>query len=152
MECPRCGHVLRFSSQTRSYRVLNPVRKRPPRERKAARLCKWNPHTSRLRCGECDLILIIGLVAWPVQPGGAVTLPRDQVPNERQLGQLRAEAGGWWMPERLRTKPYRASHTNITAACTCRAGTENTGAGDPGCLIHGAGGGYVPPKFEGEDS
>lgn len=85
-------------------------------------------------------MLIIGLIAWPVGlGGGTATIPRDQVPNERQLGQLRAEAGGWWMPEQTRKKAHRPDDTNITARCSCAPGKENTSGQDPGCPIHGEG-------------
>lgn len=121
LECPRCGRLLAFGTgRTGGGR--------------------WDKRTSRIECFECGLVLMLGLLAWPIRRGAAkLTAPRDQVPSERQLSQLRAMAGGWWMPGHTRKPRKRADDTNITAACTCRPGTENTPAQNPHCLIHGAG-------------
>ena len=45
-----------------------------------------------MTCPACHLTCVIGLIAWPVKRGGrgARTIPRDQVPSERELAQLRA--------------------------------------------------------------
>lgn len=103
LECPRCGNLLAFNT--------NEIRG-----------CTWNPRTNRLNCNPCGLTVQLGILAWPVLEGGAAhhpTPPRDQVPNERQLAQLRGW-GGTWMPDSQRVKAKRAPHSNITAKCTCR--------------------------------
>lgn len=134
MECPRCGTVLHLADGGRQA-----IRRARRHHRSPA--AGWNPLTSRLECPACELVMLIGLLAWPVGRGGthgAQTVPRDQVPNERQLSQLRQEAGGWWMPQETRKPRYRPDDSNITAACICRPGAENTTAQDPECPIHGS--------------
>ena len=125
-ECPRCGIVYRFS----------------PKHSGGV----WDRQTCTFTCYRCHLTCIIGMICWPVKRGrpgakagdaGGPTIPKDQVPNERQLAQLRARAGGWWMPPEMKKKRRRPDDTNITAACTCKPGTECTDAGDPNCPIHG---------------
>ena len=127
LECPKCGKLLYFQSSQGGRQRTN---------------ASWDARTSRLACPECGLVLVIGLIAWPVKHGARRTAPRDQVPNERQLAQLRSmggEGAGWWMPREQAKGAFRPEDTNITAACTCRAGTENTTAQDVNCPIHGEG-------------
>ena len=66
---------------------------------------------------------------------------RDQVPNERQLAQLRAmgelgqggSGAGWWMPKDQAKAARRPDDTNVTAGCTCgEAGIE-----EEDCPLHG---------------
>jgi hypothetical protein len=122
---PRCGRLLAFGTGRSGG-------------------CRWDKRTNRIECFECGLVLMLGLLAWPIRRGAAfLTPPRDQVPQERQLAQLRAitalgpVGAGWWMPEHMRKPRWRMDDTNITAACTCQPGTENTTAQDPNCPIHG---------------
>ncbi len=134
-ECPRCGQVLAFSS-------------RPGRRRGAG---KWDRATSTLECPYCGLRGLLGLLWWPRRPpgGGPTTAGRDQVPAERQLAQLRAMAGGLWMPQEQAKKAFRPEETNVTAACSCREGTENTSQQDPTCPVHGVDqqpGVFMPPE------
>jgi hypothetical protein len=118
LECPRCGKVIYF--QTSKGRTKQNA--------------EWDPRTSRLQCPECKLVLVLGLLAWPVKPGQARTAPRDQVPQERQLAQLRAQGAGWWLPQSQAKQGYRPDDTNVTAACTCPEGAEG---GDDQCPVHG---------------
>lgn len=105
LECPRCGTVLQFGQG------------KPTTVAGTGHRCAWDKRTARLRCSDCGLVLMIGLLAWPVRKGGGkvASLPRDQVPNERQLAQLRAEASGFWLPEEQAQRRARAEDTNITS-------------------------------------
>jgi hypothetical protein len=98
LECPRCGKV---------YQI-----------RIGVNVSHWDPRTSRFICrgkGGCNKTYLIGLVAWPVLPSsGGGTAPRDQVPNERQLSQFRAEGGGWWLPDEAAQRYKRTDTSNIT--------------------------------------
>lgn len=128
LECPRCGHVLSFNSSVGRHRSS----------------VGWDSRTSRLRCPACEMTVMLGLIAWPVVQGsGGATLPRDQTPHERQLGQMRAMGGlgnGWWMPRDQAKKARRADHTNVTAGCSCTERGDGTpGLDDPRCPIHGEG-------------
>lgn len=136
LECPRCGRLTHFTRST-------------PHPRRAARLSSapsqpgYDPETGRWTCQSCRLVCVLGLLAWPVKAGShSVTRPRDQVPNERQLAQMRAETQGLWMAAKLARR--RADDSNITAECSCREGTAYTTAGDPHCPIHGGEEGPVP--------
>ena len=100
MECPHCGKVYR-------------IRHDSPKE-------YWNPRTAEFRCNEsggCGYKYILGILCWPRRPGaagaGAGTPPMDQVPGPRQLGQLRSEGAGWWLPDEYRHKG-RPDPTNLT--------------------------------------
>lgn len=99
-ECPRCGKLYRFGQKV------------PGADDNA----RFDKRTSRFQCTECGRQFIFGLLCWPVGPDNRTpTMPRDQVPNERQLAQMRAEGSvGYWMHEK---KPrYRADDTNLTKA------------------------------------
>lgn len=104
LECPACGHVISFGQ---------------PRDAQAG---SWDKTTSRLTCPQCQRVFLLGILAWPTRKGGARvsnTLPRDQVPDERQRAELRAQARGWWMPEDQAKGRWRPDDTNGTAVCTC---------------------------------
>ena len=117
-ECPRCGRVLSFGQS----RKLNAT---------------WDKRTARLTCPSCGLVSLVALLLWPVG-GGQRTIPRDQVPNERQLAEMRAQASGWWLAEIKRGR--RPDDSNITAGCSCRYGTEGQRESeDPQCPLHGRG-------------
>lgn len=89
MECPACGKVL------------------------ASAEC-YDVRTARLQCPSCDHVYVIGILAWPSPRGiGAGTTPDDQIPGPRQLAQLRADGGGFWMPDALRQRGTM-DHSNIT--------------------------------------
>lgn len=122
LECPACGKLLRLE-----------------RSPKGTKQPTFDPRTSRLRCTECGKVFVIGLVAWPVRQGSGqtATKPRDQVPNERQLGELRAGGLGCWLGSDQPKPARRPDNTNITASCTCRYGTAGTPAQDPNCPMHG---------------
>lgn len=127
LECPKCGEMLTFASG--------------PSKNRRGSTSGWHSESSSLTCWNCQRTYVIGLIAWPVKRGGARTLPRDQVPNERQLAQLRAMGGsgaGWWMPQSEAKKPKRPDSTNITAGCSCREQSDGTPAlDDPKCPVHG---------------
>ncbi len=71
MACPRCDtmHVIdpRVRSSTRDLR-----------------------HTGRFRCRKCRLVLLLGVVAYGVTPGGPVAAPKDQVPTPAEAAAIRA--------------------------------------------------------------
>ncbi len=98
LECPRCGTVYRFSD-----RIPSAV---------------FNPTTARFTCNHtgCKRTYVLGLVAWPVTatPGVASAPPEDQVPDERELAQLRREGGGWWLPDASAIRYKRPLETNLT--------------------------------------
>lgn len=124
LECPRCGTVLQFG-RTGSHGRENTK--------------GWDPTTARLKCHGCELTVLIGLLAWPVRVGGYTrrTAPMDQVPNERQLAQLRAEAGGYWMEEEYAQPRFKPEHTNVTARCFCAQDDRGELTIRPECPIHG---------------
>jgi len=102
LECPRCGYVYQISSRVPS--------------------ATWDPMTARFTCtnrtsgSSCGKTYILGVVAWPIIPAPKVAsaTPRDQVPNERQLVQLRKEGGGWWLADEARISTARPDDTNLT--------------------------------------
>jgi hypothetical protein len=102
LECPRCGKVYQVSSRSPSP--------------------NWDPMTARFTCtnkstgGTCGRTYVLGLVAWPIIPTPKVAsaTPRDQVPNERQLVQLRQEGGGWWLAKEAGQRSIRPEETNLT--------------------------------------
>lgn len=128
LECPRCGTILFFNSSGGGGRVQN---------------AGWDKRTSMVHCHGCQLRCVIGLIAWPVVQGSwGRTLPRDQVPGERELAQLRAMEGGkgagWWMPKSEAKKAKRPDDTNVTARCTCVQTRDGSLARiDPACPLHG---------------
>jgi hypothetical protein len=120
LECPRCGTVQGFGPGLK------------------IRQARWDSRSSSLRCSDCGISVTIGMLAWPRLTGGAdpKTRPRDQVPNERQLAQLRALASGIWMGPEHAKRRHRPDDTNITALCTCKPGTEYTEQRDHNCPLH----------------
>lgn len=95
LECPHCGRVylLRLGALKESYH---------------------DPRTARFTCRDCGRVYVLGLLAWPAGRGaGSNVPPADQVPGPRQLGQMRAEGYGWWMPDEYRPKG-RPDPTNLT--------------------------------------
>lgn len=132
LECPRCGYLDRFRTTGPAKGKVGDPHARLRKRRTAS---GWNPLTGRWQCPSCRLTVVLGLLAWPVAPGGqaANTLPRDQVPDTRQLAQLRAQGGGLWMRDSL--KRFRATGSNIAAGCTCRPGCHYTNAADPACPL-----------------
>lgn len=90
LECPHCGMV---HSSVDAY----------------------DPRTARWKCHGCDWTYVIGLLAWPAPRGlGAGRTPDDQIPGPRELAQLRADGGGFWMPEHLRQRGTM-DMSNLTA-------------------------------------
>lgn len=131
LECPRCGQILSFSNTGK---------------RRRGSTKGWNPQTSELTCWDCGKSVVIGLIAWPVlERSHGRTLPRDQVPNERQLAQMRNMEGlgpggaGWWMPKDQALKARRVYHSNITTGCNCGENSDGTPKRPPShnCPIHG---------------
>jgi predicted RNA-binding Zn-ribbon protein involved in translation (DUF1610 family) len=99
LECPHCGEVAQVRQQLRGRRSA------------------WEPQTARYVCPGCQYVYILGIVAWPTQRGGArqgAATPADQVPSPRQLGSLRKEGGGWWLPPEARQRFARPTTTNVT--------------------------------------
>jgi len=124
LACPRCGTVLYFSPRKTLH-------------------CTWNRRSARLKCEECRLTFAVGLILWPVgNHQGRGTIPMDQVPQERELAQMRAMEGigggsgaGWWMAQERPRKHFQEMHTNVGPRCTCRA--EDGPLGDVECPLHG---------------
>ncbi len=132
-ECPRCGHLIQIGRQGRN-RGLDQA------QSSQTAGGDWDATTARVKCRVCRLTLLLGLLAWPVRAGGwtSVTKPMDQVPNERQLAELRGEAGGFWMPEEMAQPRFKPEHTNITAKCCCAQDDRGELTISPACLIHGS--------------
>lgn len=92
IECPFCGRMLfigkgerdakcfsRVSSIVHCINVLHPSRDRADVK----------------RLGGCGRRFLVGMVAWPIQPGAGIgTRPWDQDPEPHELAQLRAFAYG----------------------------------------------------------
>ncbi len=128
LECPRCGTVHTIGPGGHHQKA-------------------YNKRTARFTCTDCSKVFILGILAWPVPLGGTrgqkgATLPRDQVPNERQLAELRGMFGGVWLPDGLRPKRWRPDDSNMTAGCSCKWGYgERSNAWeiivhDPHCPLH----------------
>lgn len=143
LECPRCGFVDTFHWRKLSRPGINRLSRRPEDQPGG-----WDPLTGVWRCKQCGMAVILGILAWPIAPGGGgrVTRPRDQVPSERELAQIRARGGGWWLPDSRAVVRSRAEETNVTARCTCLppklgtlpwTGEPAEADRDPQCLIHG---------------
>src|SRR5258708_5061761 len=130
-ECPRCGYLDHFKPAGGKVPAAA-----PPRLLRGRSARGWNPGTSRWKCPSCELVVVLGLLAWPIKSGSTrATLPLDQVPNYRQLAQLRAQGGGLWM--RHSPQQYRATGSNICAGCTCEPGCAYTNQRDKACPLHG---------------
>ncbi len=128
LECPRCGYIDQF--ETKGSQAPKGVKARGKGPKSG-----WDPMTSRWRCPSCGMVFTLGLLAWPVEPGSApATLPKDQVPDWRQLAQLRAQAEGQglWMREAVRR--WRPDASNVTQGCSCVPAEL---ARDPACVVHG---------------
>lgn len=161
LECPACGYLDAFRWRQLTGRSVRRAKARregpplPPRDRSTAgdparkaserarvrreKQSGWDPSTGCWRCPQCHRRFLLGLLAWPIARGGhEVSRPRDQVPSERELTQLRARnLGGLWLPESLRQAKRRAEHSNITARCSCKPGCAYTDQRDKGCPLHG---------------
>src|SRR5438128_6423360 len=128
VECPRCGKLLYFGSGWGSKHSN----------------AEWDPRTGRLKCPSsggqgCGKVFLVGIILWPVAAGARQTTPRDQVPNERQLAQMRSwggEGAGWWMAEEQAKAAFRPDDTNVTAGCTCREIGGGRLSFTPGCPLH----------------
>lgn len=134
LECPRCGYIDQFKGHMVKGKVGNPRRRLQER---AKELGGWDPLTSRWTCPSCRLRFVLGILAWPIGKGSATpTLPRDQVPEVRQLAEIRAQAEGLWMQTPI--DPWRPDGTNICPGCTCAEGAHGTEEEDPLCPFAGA--------------
>lgn len=85
MECPQCSYLIIWGVGQQKSRTDQRY---------------WNPVGSVLTCPQCKKVYHLGLLAWP--GGSRVTTalegtPSDQVPNLRQLAELRQRTGGWWV-------------------------------------------------------
>lgn len=104
LECPHCGSV--YTIRTGFSRRL--AKAQP----------FWDPWTGRFSCTNkmCARVYVLGILAWPIAaaPRVATQTPSDQVPHPRQLAQMRAEGGGWWMPEKEAITLRRPQETNLT--------------------------------------
>lgn len=98
LECPRCGLVYQIRMGTKAEH--------------------WDHTTSQFKCtnkGGCGIVYLIGLLAWPVSPRAWIKgAPRDQVPNVRQLAQLRKEGGGWWLADTDKQRYEIVHESNLT--------------------------------------
>ncbi len=144
LECPACGFLDSFQWRKLSLREVNRRRRKAVHTkgtRKTERQLDrhgWDAARGTWRCPQCARAFVLGLLAWPAPPRGEATRPRDQVPTERELTQLRAQRlEGLWLPDAMRQVGRRHEHSNITAACTCKRGTAYTNQRDRGCPIHG---------------
>ena len=104
LECPHCGAV---------YQVRVRGLQRPSQRR------YWDSFTARFQCtakGGCQRRYVLGIVAWPIGtgPSAASAPPEDQVPSPRQLGLMRKEGGGWWLPPEEAITFIRPIQTNLT--------------------------------------
>lgn len=84
--CPRCDWTTRLRSQAAGGWSKLPTR----RSEKVAdsRDRTWDPRLSRFHCGNCGLVLYLGIVAWPALQAAALA-PMDTVPSYRQALALR---------------------------------------------------------------
>lgn len=110
LECPHCGAVYQIRARRNGQRRDTPI------------VYDWT--TGRLTCGACMKVYVLGLVAWPVAPAPKVATgtPRDQVPNLRQLSELRKDGGGWWLPQADRITRAIPDETNLTTELDRRPG------------------------------
>jgi hypothetical protein len=108
----------------------------------------WDERASCLRC-HCGAIWIIGLAFWHPKKGPRrPALPRDQVPNRRQLAELRiledralrVQAGGVVAGQVETDSETRPLKTNLVAECTCShlaSPLQAVRVPDENCPIHG---------------
>jgi hypothetical protein len=101
LECPKCGTVYQVRMPRGGHKTVN-----------------YDPWTARFRCTakNCNGMYVLGILAWPIVATTRVASqpPEDQVPSPRQLGQMRKEGGGWWMPESEGQRYKRPRTTNLT--------------------------------------
>ncbi len=121
VSCPACGQLIRAGSSARGAKGA------------------YNARIARLRCPGCERTYIIGLVCWPIAPGGSPghrsTRPADQHPDPRTALQMRTQGGGWWPKTAIKRR--RAAQSNATGReCICPEGRGIY----TDCPIHGEGG------------
>lgn len=110
MACPRCDAIMLLAYGQSHY-------------------AKYNPVTGIVRCPQCEYVLQLGLIAWPVTNNrhrGAI----DQQLTYRQIAEIRAMTGGFWAEE----KKGQGQPVNLLAEpCRC----ESDRRPDPLCPVHG---------------
>lgn len=129
-ECPNCGQLIVAAMDAETLgRVPQALRRRK------RRTTLYNPITGKLTCHACRMVFGVGLLLWPMAPGGGnpYTLPEDWEPKRRHLTALRAYLEGVWPEEAKR--PGEARNVVVTQPCPCTGGVVV-----PSCPVHGLGG------------
>jgi hypothetical protein len=123
LECPHCGDVYQIRSGM-ARKAGGRKFKHPSHDP------NWDTWTARFLCTNkaCGKTYVLGILAWPIipTPHVASTPPADQVPDPRQLAQMRKEGGGWWLPDREAQRYPRPLETNLTTEEERPDGEEDT--------------------------
>ncbi len=111
--CPRCSRVAVVRNQSASPR--------------------WNPSTSRWQCQSCQLVLVLGIVAYPRKPGTKAQ-PVDQVPTWKESIDMRNELQGVIVDEPKGNR--EPVNVVLREGCCCRL-VDGRRFVDGECPIHG---------------
>jgi hypothetical protein len=84
-ECPYCGRLIMVGRFRRDNDMFD----------RMTSMVQCKPNRDRPGPG-CGRKFLIGLIAWTVKPGRVGTRAPDQMPNERQIAELRQEGAGVW--------------------------------------------------------
>jgi len=139
-ECPSCGELLFTMHDARRHpgwrhtnhrrRALAAEKPRSP----SIRDMVFNPVTQRLRCPFCRSTYAVGIVAYPIHPGGYLREePSDTRPTKRQRMEMRRAAGGFFIDKDNRSSDE--VNLAIDGDCSC---PEKGWV--PSCRVHGYGG------------
>lgn len=132
LECPRCGYVYTFSQTYNRHGIS----------------AAWDSQTNRFRCHACYLAMGLGVLGWPLAPGGKLLRAEDAVPTVHQARELkvlqaamRRQAQGYELDPTDLTIPRitgRAPRNIVlTDECSCDPAAPYA---HPSCPVHGHGG------------
>jgi len=118
--CPKCGRLYQLTEPGRSRAKGVPQYK------------VWDPRSARFCCRYCSLVVLLGVVAWPMSSGRGMNYseatPPDVVPTPREAAEMRVQASYWAKPVDVKL-PRRAVNVVRRKADAQKGLDQNTGAG-----------------------
>lgn len=131
VECPRCAGLISFGNGLARTRANARDRNQPGSRSRFP----FNRTIAILSCPRCGKRCQLGVIMWSIDRT-RTRRPIDQIPNTRQLAELRQYAHGFYIPE----SKSSAQPTNryVDAECTCSPLPWRAE-----CPVHGSGGDVV---------
>jgi hypothetical protein len=122
-ECPNCATLI-VAHKDPSLKTATLTRLKHGRT-------LYNPISSTLTCPQCRKTFGVGLLLWPIAPGGQRgPIPSDHQPTRRQLVELAKYSYGIWAAEpRRQGEPFNVA---VDGECTCPPRGWR-----PSCPVHG---------------